>query len=179
MTNEAYESLKNWMDFRASYGEKITGESYLLRNKWRTSEMSYGARTGLAAYPKRFKINGIKSLMSHVYYKQGIRPKLKEGQNRHEFKGIHGFRKYYKTVCEQVMKPANVELLIGHDLGLSQSYYKPTESQLLEDYLKATDSLTVNNEFRLKKQIDYYKERESDLSRMSLELAEIREKLGI
>jgi integrase len=29
ITNEAYNALKGWMDFRASYGEKITGSSCL------------------------------------------------------------------------------------------------------------------------------------------------------
>ncbi len=34
ITQEAYESLKDWMDFRASYGEKITGESWVFRDLW-------------------------------------------------------------------------------------------------------------------------------------------------
>ena len=32
------------------------------------------------------------------------------------------------------MKPANVELLSGRDIGVSGSYYKPTEKELFEDY---------------------------------------------
>jgi hypothetical protein len=29
------------------------------------------------------------------------------------------------------MKPINVELLMGHDIGIARSYYKPTEAELL------------------------------------------------
>jgi seryl-tRNA synthetase len=47
--------------------------------------------------------------------------------------------------AEQVMKPINVEATMGHDLGISQSYWKPTEREVLEDYLKAVDLLTINN----------------------------------
>ena len=104
---------------------------------------------------------------------------LAKGQKRHEFKGLHGFRKYYKTVCERVMKPANIELLIGHTIGISSSYYKPTEMQLLEDYLKTADSLTVNNEYRLLKQVKYYKGREDMLSDMAERLSKIEKVWGI
>jgi hypothetical protein len=31
-TVESYNSIKNWMDFHASYGEKITGESRVMRD---------------------------------------------------------------------------------------------------------------------------------------------------
>lgn len=36
ITSEAYNSLKEWMDYRASYGETITGESWLMCDKWPT-----------------------------------------------------------------------------------------------------------------------------------------------
>src|SRR3954469_19767706 len=57
------------------------------------------------------------------------------------------------------MKPANVELLLNHDLGVSQSYYKPQENDILEDYLKAVDLLTVNSDsITLKKQLQKVEE---------------------
>lgn len=36
ITPEAYHALKEWIDFRASYGEQITGDSWLMRNIWKT-----------------------------------------------------------------------------------------------------------------------------------------------
>ena len=181
-TPEAYHALKTWMDFRSSYGELVTGESWLMRNKWRTSDMKYGARTGLASAPQQLKTNGIKSMMHYIYLTQHIRPQREKGQSRHEFKGIHGFRKYFKTVCEQGgMKPANVELLIGHDIGISSSYYKPTESQLLEDYLKVVNSLTIDKAFKLQKQLLETK-KENTLYRKQLEdfkelMTQVREEM--
>jgi hypothetical protein len=43
------------------------------------------------------------------------------------------------------MKPINVEILMGHSVGISDSYYRPTEQSLGEDYLKAVDKLTVSS----------------------------------
>jgi hypothetical protein len=51
------------------------------------------------------------------------------------------------------MKPINVEVLLGHNIGLSGAYYKPTEKQILDDYLNAIDFLTINEEFKLNKKI--------------------------
>ena len=52
ITPEAYTAVKEWMDFRASYGENITGDSWLMRDLWQTTNMSYGARWGLADFSK-------------------------------------------------------------------------------------------------------------------------------
>jgi hypothetical protein len=168
MTSEAYGSITEWIDLRRSHGENVTQESWVMRDRWRTADVKYAARLGLAVYPRQLKSGGIRSLISHAYFKQGIRPILKEGQKRHEFKALHGFRKFFKTQCEQVMKPANVELLMGRDLGLSQSYYKPTEQQLLEDYLRAAEAgvLTINREFVLSKEIEKQKIKNMEYSNL-------------
>jgi hypothetical protein len=65
---------------------------------------------------------------------------------RHEWKGAHGYRKAFKTRAEQVMRPANVEILMGHDIGVSESYWRPTEKEVLQDYLKAVPLLTISGD---------------------------------
>lgn len=143
ITVEAFNALKEWIDFRSSYGEKITEESWVMRDLWRTTNITYGAKLGYAKSPMKFKSNGIRNLIAKALFQQNVRPLLKEGQKRHEFKTAHGFRKFFKTKAEQVMKTSNVELLMGHDLGVARSYYKPLVEEVLEDYLKTTKDLTI------------------------------------
>lgn len=163
ITAEAYHSLKEWMDFRASYGENVTGNSWLMRDLWQTTNMNYGARWGLATNPKRLKSGGIKRLLERALWEQGIRQPLKVGTKRHEWKAVHGFRKYYKSRSEQVMRPINVELTMGHDIGISGSYYKPTEKEVLEDYLKAAPLLTINaDNLILQKKVEELTEKSKD-----------------
>ena len=58
ITSEAYLALKEWIDFRESYGEKITGESWLMRDLWKTTNIDYGAKSGLAKCPQKLKSSG-------------------------------------------------------------------------------------------------------------------------
>ncbi|MGA7367979.1 MAG: hypothetical protein WBX01_02545 [Nitrososphaeraceae archaeon] len=76
----SYASLKEWMDFRASYGETITNDSWLMRDIWQTTNTNYGAKLGLATAPKRLKSSGIKRLLERALWEQGIREPLKEGK---------------------------------------------------------------------------------------------------
>ncbi|HXT85273.1 MAG TPA: hypothetical protein VN704_13270 [Verrucomicrobiae bacterium] len=41
------------------------------------------------------------------------------------------------------MKSINIENLMNHSLGVSNSYYRPQENELLDDYLKAIEDLTI------------------------------------
>src|ERR671925_506405 len=114
-----------------------------------------GFQRGLIDSPKQLKSSGVKRLMEDALWIQGLRKKLEAGKRRHEFQADHGFRKWFKTRCEiSGMKPINIEKLMGHSIGISGSYYRATENELLEDYLKAIDFLTIGNENRLQKQVE-------------------------
>jgi hypothetical protein len=56
------------------------------------------------------------------------------------------------------MKPINIEKLMGHSVGISDSYYRATEKELLEDYLKAISILTIGSEQRLQSQMEKIEE---------------------
>jgi hypothetical protein len=132
------------MDYRAEYKEEITGDSWLMRDKWPTVDQKHG-RTGFAKYPKKLGGEAIKKRLLRALEGQGIRQPLQPGKRRHEWKGSHGFRKFFNTHALQAsMNILHVEFLMNHKLGLAQSYMKPTEEALLEDYLKAVPALTIH-----------------------------------
>ena len=52
---------------------------------------------------------------------------------------------------------------MGHNIGISASYYKPTEKEVLEDYLKAVDLLTIDSDKqKLLKQVEELKGKNKD-----------------
>ena len=162
ITSEAYYSLKEWMDFRESHGERITGESWLMRNLWRIRSHKYANFVGSAKHPIQFKNEGIRSMINDSWRIQGVREELPNGKRRHEFKSLHGFRKFFETECQKVMKSLNVSYLMGHDTGITVHYYRPKMDELLDDYLNSIPYLTINDEKRLSKQVQELQENNQD-----------------
>jgi hypothetical protein len=155
ITPEAYAKLQQYMELRASHGERIGKDSPLARDRWQANPR--GSHKGAIDRPQRLRARGVKRLFEDMLWKFGLR---KEKKRRHEF-SIHSIRKFFKTRAEQLMRPINVETLMGHSTGISDSYYRPTEKELLEDYLKAVPLLTISEAEEVR--------RESQLSRQQLE----------
>jgi antitoxin component YwqK of YwqJK toxin-antitoxin module len=131
-----------------------------MRNLW---DVTTPTGKGIASVPVKLKSSGIKRLMERALWGQGIRTKLEKGKKRHEFQVDHTYRKFFKTICEiGGMKPINIEKLLSHSTGISDSYYRATEQELLEDYIKAMDSLTIDERNKLKKRIDKLEEKNED-----------------
>jgi hypothetical protein len=106
ITPKAYHALKDYMDFRADCGEKITDESWLIRDRWRTADMQRDkcGRLGLAKYPRKLKTDAIKKMIGRAWLEEGVRPHaLPEGERRYEFKAVHGFSKFFQTRAQQTM----------------------------------------------------------------------------
>jgi len=165
ITPEAYYQLENWMEYRKGSGEKIDGNSWLMRQLWNTKEGHY--HHGTIKNASKLKSSGVKRLIEDALWTQGIRKKSNLKRNRYEFQTDHGLRKWFKTRCEIAgMKSINIEKLMGHSIGISDSYYRATENELLDDYLKAVPILTISNECRLQKQMEDVMEqsRENDVS---------------
>ena len=102
---------------------------------------------GLVTKPKKLASLGIKRLMERAIWAQGLRKKLEPGKKRHPYQANHSLRKWFKTRCEIAgMKPINIEKLMNHSTGISDSYYRATEQELLEDYSKALDALSINDD---------------------------------
>ena len=155
---EAYYHLKEWMTYRENAGESITKDSWLMRNLW---DVTTPTGKGIATVPVKLKSSGIKRLMERALFAQGIRTTLEKGKKRHEFQVDHGYRKFFKTRCEiGGMKPINIEKLLSHSTGISDSYYRATEQELLDDYLKAMDSLTIAERNKTKKTIRQIRRKE-------------------
>ncbi len=140
------------MEFRQSFGEKFNSDSWVMRNLWQIKSQRYGNYLGLAKHPIKFSVDGIRMLINDAWKIQGVREENKNG-NRYAFKSLHGFRKFFETECQKSLKSINVSILMSHDVGIVQHYYKPKEDELLEDYLKASDLLTINEENKLKTQV--------------------------
>jgi hypothetical protein len=52
---------------------------------------------------------------------------------------------------------------MGHDIGVSESYWRRTERELLEDYLKAVPLLSIlGNDMALEKQIEELTEKSKE-----------------
>ena len=48
---------------------------------------------------------------------------------------------------------------MGHSTGVSDSYYRPNENELLSDYLNAISDVTIMNEGRQKLELDQQEQR--------------------
>jgi len=66
----------------------------------------------------------------------------------------HGFRKFFTTQrVNAEINPEIREVLLGHKIGLTGCYYRPTVEKMYSEYEKALDTLTINQENRLRKKI--------------------------
>lgn len=152
ITPEAYFQLEKWIEYRKDSGEKVDKNSWVMRQLWNTKEGHY--HHGRIKESTKLKSSGVKRLLEDALWTQGLRNKSNLKRNRYEFQTNHGLRKWFKTRCEQSgMRSINVETLMGHSIGISDSYYRATENEILDDYLKAIPLLTIGTENRLQIQM--------------------------
>ena len=146
---ECHEALLRYRTMREEAGERVTDDSPLIRDAWDTHPYRKGRRKDPgAATPLASKT--ISNMMGRFLKTLNMRNKTRARAAGHEFKQIHGFRKYFKTNAERTMKTIDVEKLMGH----AENYYKPPEEYLLEQYAAAVPNLTISEEAELRSAIE-------------------------
>jgi hypothetical protein len=83
----------------------------------------------------------------------------------------HGFRKFFTTqLVNSKVNPEIREMLLGHKIGLASCYYRPTEEEMYQEYMKAVNSLTINEENRLKMKIEKLEVEKSRIDILALKI---------
>jgi len=162
ITKECYDSLLDWMNFRKESGEKINGESWLMRHYWDTKE---GFTHGKISKSVKLSKDGVKGLLDSALRRQGLRKNLANGKKRHEFTLNHSFRKWRETqLILAGLKQQDINILMGHEnTGMVDNYYRPwangeqkIDDYLVNEFLKATDYLSIEEENRKGQKIELY-----------------------
>ncbi|MGB6532853.1 MAG: hypothetical protein WBF33_32575 [Candidatus Nitrosopolaris sp.] len=83
----------------------------------------------------------------------------------------HSLRKFFNTaLMNSDVAYSFKELLMGHSVKLDNVYYdkdnEKSQQKTLLEYMKAIDTLTINDEYRLKKKIVEYEEKLKDVPKV-------------
>jgi integrase len=166
-TPECTNYIDQYLNWRQRLGEKLKPNSPLFR-------IVFDIATEINV-PKQFTTHGISNIIYKLLESTGVRPPT-ETRQRTELMQTHGFRKFFKTICINAgMNLLYSEYLMGHRSGLTKSYFKPSDTELLEGndkalgYVAAINDLTINEEYRLYKKIDELTKKKDEI-----ELREIR-----
>jgi integrase len=139
VTPECYRLWSGYREMRENLGEKVTGASHLFTTMPNTRGFDPGQ-------VKPVSVKTLKNMLGELLKKLGMRSVItdREGYRNYEFKQAHGFRKFFKTRMEMSgVKPIITEMLMGHAIGVSGSYMKPTQQELTAEYAKAIENLTI------------------------------------
>jgi integrase/recombinase XerD len=138
LTPEAYQSLKEYFEYRQEHGEVIRQESPIFSGK--------GQYAGRLITPKALE------MISHnVLKKSRVRPNNIQSA-RHAKATNQAFRKRFNTILKMnnTINSNIVEKLMGHRNGLDGVYLKPTVEECFKEFKKAIPELTIDESIRLR-----------------------------
>jgi integrase len=151
---ECAKALEEYFRYRERMGEVLTAKSPVLRKEFNIeSHMKI-----VKAQP--VGIEAISWQINTLLDRSGVRARS-NSPGRTELMQCHGFRKFFMTTAMNAgINPVYCEYLMGHKTGLTKSYFKPSDNELLEGndkaigYIGVVDDLTINEENRLLKKVD-------------------------
>jgi integrase len=179
-TPEAANSMDAYFDYRQRYGEKINPDSPVIREQFDITDILS------VKQPKKLTAKYFGDMLNETLQRAGIFAVVhmtegqKVGRIRNAVPRAHGFRKFFETnlIRAKVLDPIP-ELLLGHDIGLKKHSLRLGEDEILEEYIKAVDALTINEENRLKRKVAELTIRTDRLDALTAQMERLNKKLGL
>jgi integrase len=143
VTPECMSTIEEYLTQRRKFGETLNDHSVLIRDKYPI----YSKRVNI---PMRLTPGTINNQM-RLLVRRAVLP-------FEELQPDHAFRKFFDTaLMNSDVHPQFKEMMMGHSIRLDDIYYDKknavSSNKLRLEYMKATDALTINDGFRLRKQI--------------------------
>ena len=172
-------AIDSYIAYRERCYEKISPESPLVREQFDRYNPDK------ARNPRHLPLNTLSFLIRELLIAAGIQTveHLTEtrtnGRFRKEVKASHGFRKFATTnMIRAKVNPGAREMLLGHSIGLSNSYYRPDANEILIEYLKAVGLLTINEENRLRRKVEILEVKADKIAELQQTIDDVKSKLG-
>ncbi len=179
-TPEAKKALETYFDVRRRDGEVINEKSPVIREQYnRQSLLSI-------EYPRHTTKAALSRILEDIIERAGLRTIQHRGgvggsaTYRKDVMLAHGFRKFFTTqLINSKVNPEIREMLLGHSIGLASAYYKPTEDEMLDEYMKAADNLTINEENRLRRKVEVLTIEKSKVDLALSQIEDMKKRIGL
>ncbi len=144
-TIECAKAIDAYLAYRGRCGEVLRPETPLIREQFDLVA---------AKHARPIALKTAISLLTRTLEDAGVRVRGKD-KGRYEVMPFHGLRKYCNTMMAQAgVKQVIKEMLLGHRVGLEKSYLRPSDQEMLSEYMKAMDLLTISEEKQLQVKVE-------------------------
>jgi integrase len=152
VTPECMVAIDEYIDYRKKQHEKITDESYIVRDKYATFSKNTNRPSPVAE-------QNINKQIKYLLRKAGL--------SYVQLQPDHSLRRFFNTcLMNSNVAYSFKELLMGHSVKLDDTYYdkdsETSRQKIIVEYMKAVDALTINEEYKLKKKIGEYEDKLKD-----------------
>jgi integrase len=163
ITAECKKAIDNYLDMRLRYGEKLTDDSYLIREQFDVR---------CPGKPKAYNRKSIQTKLYDLCKRAGI--------DKKDIPLVHGFRKFFtgQLINSNVRSEARLKLE-GHSIGITDHYWRPTEQEMYFEYEKAVDNLTIDPAQRLRKKVETLTIEKSKADLALTLIAEMKERIDM
>lgn len=137
--------------------------------------------------PTPLSSTAVKRRIEKVLIKAQLREPLTEGKRRYDAPLTNGFRRFYDKVMMNIQRKNSTlaslvikERLLGHSgiVKTDRNYFWTDILDLIPEYLSAMNELMINEEFKLKKELENQRSKSDKLSKVNEENNELKTRLN-